>query len=77
MRSRENATIAVQRQPIRPIRFSLPLKNFETVGSSATSIAQAAQAVWPDGKERNSSDETPSATSWFLSVLPAFHHGVK
>ena len=46
-------------------------------GSSASSIAQAAQAVCPDGNERNSSDDTPSATSWFLRLLPAFHHGVK
>ena len=34
---------------------------------------QAAQAVWPDGNERNSSDATPSATSFFLSAVPACH----
>ena len=38
-----------------------------------TAMEQAAQAVWPDGNERNSSDATPSATSFFLSAVPACH----
>ena len=77
MRRRVNAVTAHQPQPSRyksGMRFSAP---FLSVGSSASSIAHAAHAVCPDGKERNSLLETPSATSFFLSSLPAFHQGLK